>query len=227
MFEQVLVCGLLLLALLCSSINAELCVAPKPPSKSFCLRPPVDDVVLPSYLGTWYQAYANQNALFVTKPECVSARYTALPNNEVGVLNCYYYRGGKMQKPDCVVGKAKQAADSTTASRLRVSFGSPSNSGGYNIAALVGDAEYGYYAAAVYSCSFRNGIPRESWFILVRNPYLQQVAFRQILWRLQCKGYDVRNVVFFKTNQGQGCKYWDGPDGYSTHPPGAFTPPRK
>lgn len=219
---------LLLVTALCLSADAAMCVDPKPPTKSFCQRPPVDDVVLPSYLGTWYQAYANKNALFVSKPQCVAARYTALPNNAVGVLNCYYYRDTGMAKPDCVEGDAKQGTDSTTASRLHVNFGSPSNSGksNYNIAALLGDAEYGYYAAAVYSCSFRDGTPRESWFILVRNPYLPEEGLRQILWRLQCKGYDVRNVEFLKTYQGQGCKYWNGPDGYGTHPARDFSSAR-
>lgn len=128
----------IVLSTLCGA-QSETCRAPSAPSNAFCARPPVDEVVLDNYVGTWYQAYANANALFVSKPACVNARYTKIPGGRIGVLNCFYY-AAEMRRPQCVVGSAR-AADGP--SRLRVSFGGRGE-GPYIIAALLGDAAYGY-----------------------------------------------------------------------------------
>ncbi len=200
----------LVLALLAlsSGVQAELCRSPTEPTRQFCEHPPVDPITLTAYQGRWYEAYATANARHsIADPTCVTALYELLPNASVSVLNCYHQRD--MFRPECVAGVATPV---DTVSRLDVRFGG--RGGPYIVAAVVGDAAYGYAAAAVYSCRWINGAALEKWGVLVRNPWQARVVIPQLLWRVQCKGYQVRGVVWETTRQGAGCRYWYGPQGY-------------
>lgn len=182
-----------------------------PFTSQFCSRPPVDVVVPASYTGTWYQIYASESAIRFTSTQCVTANYTASASG-LDVLNCF----STSPTVNCVTGTATLSPDSS--SRLTVKFpGSPG--GPYNIAALLGDPEYGYAAAAVYSCTVIAGKARESWFILSRVPYRTKFILYRLLHKLRCKGYSVSLLDFLPTRQGAGCNYFFGPNGFTTRGP--------
>lgn len=211
------VCQLtILLALAAVAAGTSCAPRPVPLTPAFCARPPVGHVIPASYLGTWYQIFVNARALRISASTCVAARYTDSGRGVIGVLNCE--SSPSDAKAQCVVGAAKARPGGGTSGRLEVRFGGGSP-GPYNIAALLGDAEYGYYAAAVFSCNVVDGKPRTAWFFLARNPYRPYVTLWELTQRLSCMGYDVYSERLLMTKQGKGCKYWFRAAGYDVNPP--------
>lgn len=191
-----------------SVVKAQICRVPVSPTRQFCQRPPVDVISLSAYSGRWYEVFATANARHsIADPTCVTARYELLFNGSVSVLNCYHQR--EMYRPECVSGIATKV---DTTSRLDVRFGG--RGGPYIVAAVVGDVSYGYSGVAVYSCRWIDGIAVEKWGVLVRNPWQSQQILTQLMWRVQCKGYQVHGVLWETTHQGADCQYWYGPRGY-------------
>ncbi len=203
----------LLLAFCCLCVDASICRPPLRLTNQFCANPPVDPVDKAAYTGTWFQAYVNDNALRLSQPNCVTANYTLQPDSSIGVLNCF--SNSRTVKPRCGVARARPRPNSDSPGRLLVKFrGSPFPEGAYNVAALLGDATYGYSAAAVFSCSRFRGSRGTSWFFIVRDPLYARLSTRRLIRRLRCKGYDFKGVRLYPTYQGRGCKYFYGKNGY-------------
>lgn len=197
--------------------HADCAHNPFPLTPDFCASPPVDVVVPSSYTGTWYQVFANDAALRFSNFSCVTANYTASPTG-LDVLNCF--QAGP--SVNCVLGAATQTPEST--SRLSVQFpGSPP--GPYNIAALLGDPEYGYAAAAVYSCAEFGGRTVEQWFIIARSPYHSKYTLYELLYKLRCKGYNISLSDLTPSKQGTGCSYFFGPNGFQVRTTPSGPPP--
>lgn len=204
---------LVLLPLIVLSVDAIYCRRPSPLTDKFCTNPPVANVDRAAYTGTWYQAYVDDNALRFSQPNCVTANYTLQTDGSIGVLNCY----SNKQTVDarCSVARARARPNSDSPGRLLVKFrGSSFPEGPYNVAALLGDATYGYSAAAVFSCQTFRGRRGTSWFFIVRDPYFGTLATRRLIRRLRCKGYDFKGVRLYRTYQGRGCKYFYAKTGY-------------
>lgn len=206
---------LFLVALGCSTIATasrygQCLWRPKKLTREFCERPPVAQVVPSSYLGTWYQIYVNAEAQFTSPKGCVTANYSSVSQG-IGVLNCF---DNGRNSSSCLPGIATRPGSSPA--RLRVNFGGSGPGGPYNIAALLGAPEYGYYAAAVFSCRIRKGRPSASWFILARLPYRPKRILREMRRKLRCKGYNIYRERLFPTRQGRGCNYFYGPGGFNT-----------
>lgn len=199
-----------------ASATQSQCLRPPLPVKSICSTPPVDTVELSAYQGTWYQlfTYSDMPSPFLSF-DCSTANYTA-DDAGISVFNCFY-PGGQTPSALCVNGRATQRPDGGSPSRLQVQFSPQAPPGPYNIAALLGDLEYGYYAAAVYNCEVVNGRPSETWFLLGRSPFRPNRVRRELLWKLRCKGYDVYGKRFNRDKQGKGCKYFK--DGFANVPP--------
>jgi len=190
-------------------------------TQQFCDKVPVAaDFDLSQYTGTWYQTYANAAALRFSAGNCVTANYTLKSDGTVAVLNCAQR---SQSPPTCGVAVASKRRPEP--GYLQVKFaGFPA--GPYNVAAVLGDKQYGYYAAAVYSCSVIPGRPvEEQWYILMRKPYQAERALHQLGRKLACKGYNMYRGKLFKTNQGQGCDYFNGPKGFQLMAPRGPRPP--
>ena len=144
--------------------------------------------------------------------ECVTANYTLNDSGGINVINCQTLIPGNVT---CVRAFASIRESGNSPSHLQVQF-PPLPPGPYNVAELLGDKEYGYYAAAVFSCEAPvPGAPdAPTWYIIVRNPYFYDLALQVLANKLRCKGYDLSKEQFYSTNQGAGCKYFDGPEGF-------------
>jgi len=196
---------------------------PFPMTREFCAKPPVVSALdLRSYGGTWFQAYANAAALRVSSSDCVTANYSLRADGKsVDVLNCQHNSSNSQGKPICVSGMASmRPLIPADPAYLQVKFGPDFPPGAYNVAAVLGSKEYGYYAAAVYSCRFFRGKAVEGWFILIRNPYEAERALYKLQSKLACVGYNIYASKLFPTTQGKGCKYFNGPEGFDVIPPG-------
>lgn len=203
----------ILLSLCGLCVDAIYCRRPSLLTEKFCDNPPVDNVDKVAYTGRWYQAYVDKNGLMASEPNCVTANYTSRPDSSIGVLNCY--SNNQTVEARCLFARARPRPNSDSPSRLLVKFrGLPFPEGSYNIAALLGDATYGYSAAAVFSCRTVGGQPESGWFFLVRDPYFSTLATRRLIRRLRCKGYSFKGVRLYRTYQGRGCKYFDGENGF-------------
>ncbi|CDF37026.1 unnamed protein product [Chondrus crispus] len=82
----------------------------------------------------------------------------------------------------------------------------------YNIAALLGDAESGYEAAAVYSCSVTDPGLVDGFFVLARSINRPEVVIENLSSHLSCIGYPLREP-FVQSYLGDDCKYFDDGDG--------------
>lgn len=193
---------------------------PRPLTRKFCLNPPAVNVDFDRYLGNWYQVYASSQVLMAPNSNCVSANYSSFANGSILVRNCFFSGG---PSATCVDGRATKTEKP---GNLAVRFGqSPPNP--YIVAGLLGEAEWGYYAAAVYSCSVREGEFRELWFLIARSPYLPRRTFNRLARKLRCNGYDLSRTEFVPTKQGRGCEYFFGSQGFTSIAPSCFSAPNR
>lgn len=212
----------------------------KPVTEEFCKNPPVvDDLMVDLYDGTWFGLYNSGRALSFAPGSCVTANYTIATNPTDGstfleVLNCA--TRPESEQVVCIRGNATQRADATSPAQLQVSFpsGPPGPPGAYNVAALLGDSYFGYYAAAVYICTSVQGKPEEGFFIIARTPYFPEFVLAYLKEELRCAGYNV-DVDFIPVPQDD-CPYFfdeggfvevgsDGVSGLVTGPPESGPPP--
>lgn len=199
------------------------CVAPKRgmPSTSFCRRPPTVPVDLPTYAGLWFNTFITGSAVRFSRGTCITANYTQTRNGDIAVLNCNQRRRG--DRPNCVKAVARKRKDVPDPGKLLVSFpGIPRglfNPGQYNVVALLGDKNSGYYAAAAYQCVvLPDGVRVPGFFILSRSPLFPRVVLFLLKLKLRCYGYDVS--VFFKEVPHDNCRYFYERPGFSVARPG-------
>lgn len=186
------------------------CIPRQPLTPTFCRNPPtVPSVSLPQYTGTWYQLGTTGTASEVSRPFCTTANYTLKEPEEILVQNCGLQPG--TPKVSCLAGVATRREGGTTA-QLQVSF-SADFPGQYNVAALLGNANYGYFAAVVYSCSIRAGVPTDGFFFIARTPFNGRKTIKLLKRALRCKGYQVPRQVLV-TNHDENCEYFFGPRGF-------------
>lgn len=205
----------LLLGLIAAS-SATICrKRPFTYTPALCARPPVDAISLPAYAGTWFQIFTNPGATVFSEPVCTTARYTPRAGG-IDVLNCSFLKADK--RAGCVRARATVRAGAGSVSRLQVDFGRGIPAGDYNVAALLGDAEYGYYAAAVFSCVVIKGKARTIWFFIARTPFRPWRTLWQLQRKLRCKGYPVYLEKLTKTRHGRGCKYFFNKGGFKVRP---------
>ncbi len=190
-------------------VVAKECKEPISPSAgSFCSLPPVVPVDTKAYTGKWYQIYVNSEALQVSPFDCATANYTLLPGNSIDVKNCFF---SSSFGPDvkCLFGKATERPGAQSTSRLQVLFNPAFPPGPYNIAALLGKPEDGYYAAAVYSCVNFGGTLAQQWYMLGRSPTNPENILSELLSELTCNGYSICESELIKTVHDGNCKYFD------------------
>lgn len=183
----------------------------------FCKRPPVANVILPAYVSLWFQIYADKNALRVSSSRCTTAYYTPSFDGTIHVLNCFHPRA--RPRPLCTEGVASRRPDGGSDSRLQVQFSPQIPPGSYNIAAVLGSPQYGYFAAAVFSCSVVRGKPVTSWFMLARSPFRSWFTLRLLQQKLKCMGYPIFKEKLFRTEHGPSCTYLFSGKGFDVRPP--------
>lgn len=187
------------------------CIPTQPLTPSFCFNPPtVEDFDLTKYTGKWYQLYTSGTATFVSTNRCPTANYTQLEDGIVGVLNCQLPESG--EKPECLRGEATRRVGALPP-QLEVSFSSFIPAGSYNVAGLLGDAESGYEAAAVYSCVDTDRGPAEGVYIIARSPRKPEYVLDGLFQHMRCLGYELKDA-FVPSYHGDDCKYFDEEDGF-------------
>lgn len=184
---------------------------PSPPSAAFCRNPSViRQVHIPAYTGRWFQIYASGSAVFISRSSCVTANYTLTENGELDVLNCFFTPD--MPRASCLNGSARVRRGGRT-SQLEVQFpGTPYSN--YNVAAILGNPNYGYAAVAVYSCRVVGNDIFDGFFILARVPFQSQRVLKRLKDKLKCMGYAVDDHTFERTKHAPECSYFSGEKGF-------------
>lgn len=186
------------------------CVPPQQLSPSFCNRPPVvADFDLEQYAGKWYQIYTAADATPVSTNRCVTANYTLLEDGMVNVLNCQLPESEN--RPQCQRALAERRVGEQPP-HLQVQFAPFLPAGPYNIAALLGDAESGYEAAAVYSCTVSESGFSEGIFVIARSPKRPEYVIEKLSEHLRCVGYPLKES-FVSSYLGDDCKFFYDGDG--------------
>ena len=147
--------------------------------------PPLDTVsnVDPNrYVGTWYQIARYPN-WFQASCASSTAEYTANADGTIGVFNTCLAADGSVTST--IHGTAR-VVDSTTNSKLKVSFPGIPFAGDYWIIQLGENYEY-----AVVGEPTRNTL-----FILSRTPTLDQGTLATILAGLTDQGYDPARLIY-------------------------------
>lgn len=187
------------------------CVLPQQVSASFCKSPPVvNDFDLEQYIGEWFQIYTSGDATRMSTNRCVTANYTLLEDGTINVLNCQLPEDE--DRPQCQRAVAERRVGEQPP-HLQVQFARLIRAGPYNVAALLGDAESGYEAAAVYSCSVSEDGFGEGFFIIARSPERAEYVIEKISAHLRCLGYSLKDQ-FVTSYLGDDCKFFNERDGF-------------
>lgn len=211
MFNMSIFINLLILVLAARASASGRCQGKKLSPWQRCENPPVEkNVDLKAYTGLWYQIYTNDVAERVSATRCVTANYTISQTDpfQIDVLNCQDQLS--FSRPQCVVGTAGKRTDAKYNSQLQVRFNQNMPFGDYNIAALVGLPNYGYFGAVVYSCFRPRGpgtSPLQSFFFIARSPFASGATLRKLILRLRCNGYEIDPRIFRKTTHDSKCSY--------------------
>jgi len=171
--EKIALSGILILFL-------SACATAGPPQAPLQVVPQVD---LARYLGTWYEI-ASFPQYFQKGCTGSRAEYRLRDDGDIEVLNSCLRDG----KTDTAKGKA-WVVDKTTNAKLKVSFLWPFR-GDYWIIDLGRDYEY-----AVVSAPSRKYL-----WILSRTPKMEETTYREIVGRLQDRGFDLAKLK--RTEQG-------------------------
>lgn len=215
--------------------EARACVAPAPagpPSDQFCSSPPaVSNLDISAYAnGTWFQMHAFGSAATFGSLQCTTANYTLTADGTVDILNCALNAVGD-SRTTCTRGKASQREGTALAAELSVFFPSlpqgTFNPGRYSVAAVLGSAEEGYTAAAVYSCqkpaTDAPGLP--GFNILARDPAADpEVTLAALSKELECNGYNLEGAEFTADRQ-KDCTYFFDEAGFDISVPRRGPPP--
>ncbi len=148
----------------------------------------VPSVDLSRYAGTWYEIARLPNSF---QDQCageVTATYTLLDDGEIRVVNRCRKASGEMAVAE---GRARLASDEGPNSRLKVRFAPdflsflPFVWGDYWIIDLAPD--YGYAVI---------GEPDRKYFwVLARNPRLEETTLNEILGRARSQGYQLDSLI--------------------------------
>jgi len=171
--EKIALSGILILFL-------SACATAGPPQAPLQVVPQVD---LSRYLGTWHEI-ASFPQYFQKGCTGSRAEYRLRDDGDIEVLNSCLRDG----KTDTAKGKA-WVVDKTTNAKLKVSFLWPFR-GDYWIIDLGRDYEY-----AVVSAPSRKYL-----WILSRTPKMEETTYREIVGRLQDRGFDLAKLK--RTEQG-------------------------
>lgn len=188
-----------------------------------CDSPPVvRRLDLSAYVGKWYQIYTSGSATTFSGPDCVTANYTDAREDpfRIAVLNCQV--SNKSTVPECVTANATKISGGQYDSQLQVQFFPQFPPQSYSVAALLGNPNHGYAAAAVYGCDKFPPmfVPTDGFYIISRTPYAPTFILKRMIKKLRCNGYkNVRFADFIKTNNSKECAYFDGPQSYTVAPP--------
>jgi apolipoprotein D and lipocalin family protein len=141
--------------------------------------PTVDKVDLPRYMGTWYEIARLPNS-FEKGLECITATYSLLDNGKVRVIN----RGKSSEGWSEAKGIAK-VPDERFPGRLKVSFFRPFY-GPYWIISL-DEADYSWVMV---------GSPSRKYFwILARNPQMDEELYQSLVKKAMELGYDTTQLI--------------------------------
>lgn len=193
-----------------------------------CANPPVvSKLTIPAYTGLWYQTFTSGTASRFSANSCVTANYTlsTLSPPTIDVLNCQATPNG--QRPRCVTATAKKRPNATFNSQLQVQFFPQVPPGDYNVAAIIGNPNHGYFAAAVYSCDrfppkFE---PLDGFFIISRSPYAPVFALKRLIRQLKCNGYKgITFRMFQRSVNSEQCKFISGPGSFDIVPANRSSP---
>lgn len=199
-----------------SSLSSSHCRHQRLTIAQRCFNPPVESSIdISAYTGRWHQLYTSGDASIVSNNSCITANYTLVSTQPpiVAVLNCEFLPH-KNRRPQCVRGSATQRVNAQFNTQLQVSFFKFAPPGAYNIAALLGDNNYGYQAAAIYSCRrLPNGKLTDGFYLIARSPYAPKFIKSRLIRRLRCNGYRVSTrrlrfkAYFEQSFNGPSCQY--------------------
>ncbi len=140
----------------------------------------VDSVALSRYVGRWYEVARLPNRFQKKCADSVTADYTLRSDGNIQVVNRCRKASGEFTTAK---GKAK-VVDKKTNAKLKVTFFWPFY-GNYWILDLGPNYEY----AVV-------GEPgRDYLWILSRNPQIDETLYRQLLAKMQARGFDTTRMI--------------------------------
>lgn len=201
------------LILLQGGFSIANCVHPRSLTNNFCRNPPLaSNLSIPAYTGRWFQIYTSGTANGFSTNRCVTANYSQSTSGTISVLNCQ--QPSPTVRPQCIKGTAVPVSNA----KLALTFFPGAPPSFYQVATLLGGENYGYFAAAVYSCVVTPVGPKEGFFILARAPYMPPLILDNIRKKIQCKGYQVVEP-FVRTRFPKDCEFFDGLRGYDVVPP--------
>lgn len=190
---------------------ARYCVPAHPTNAAFCRTPPVvRNFDLTPYMGKWYQLYTSGTATQFSSNRCVTANYTLAADGTVSVVNCHL--PSEEELPQCQRAVAERRVG-LEPPHLQVQFAPFLPAGDYNVAALLGDAESGYEAAAVYTCRLEGDRVLEGVYFIARERERAEVVFEGLTRHMRCLGY-VLDDKFYATGHEEQCRYFDGEKGF-------------
>lgn len=143
---------------------------------------PVRDFELQRYLGKWYEI-ARHDHSFERGLEQVTAQYTLLDDGGVKVINRGY--NPEEQEWDEAIGKAYFVCEQNIG-HLKVSFFGPFYAS-YVIFSLDND-NYGY--------AMITGPNRDYFWILARQPELEDDVLQSLLTKARDAGFDTEKLIF-------------------------------
>lgn len=210
------VSAVILIALVSILHRAEgFCSDPPPITKKFCRNPPLaNQIDISSYTGRWFQIYTAGTSANASGNRCVTANYTLTPSSKLKVLNCQQAQGET--RAQCVKARASPSKGASPA-KLKLRYG-----GGqrlqYNIAALLGDKTYGYFAAAVYNCRETPDGIKQGFFVIARSPFNPLATLNLLKEKLKCMGYTLEDR-FELSKFDSDCNFFDMGNGFDVVSP--------
>lgn len=185
--------------------------------ESFCSRPPsVMDVIPEAYAtGIWYKIATSGSSDLDKKnnnPEyCTTINFTPKDNGKrFETLKCDAYPEAK--RTTCMMGMGEWMMEEGI-TRVKLESQEGLSVVPYNIVALLGNANYGYFAVAVYGCEKKDGKFVEKLSFYARSPFQGKLTVYLLRRMLQCKGFRFKRDIKFVAHDRQ-CKYFYYPDGY-------------
>lgn len=190
---------------------------PRPLDESFCLKPPsVMDLNPNAYAtGIWYKIATSSDNDYDEhnkEPEhCSTVRFSLKEDGrKIETLKCYFHAGAKRSK--CIMGMGEWMMEG----RMRqIKFESQAGLSvpPYNIVALLGNGNYGYFGAAVYACEKKDGRFVEKLSFYARSPFQGNLTVYLLRRMLQCKGFRFKRNIRFVGHDWR-CKYFYNTEGF-------------
>ena len=130
----------------------------------------------------------------------MSFQYTLNPSNGTVTVDNADNKGSPSGERNSFYGYAKQVSGG----HFEVKFPPAPVYAPYDVVVLKGEAETGYEAAVIYSCTI---LYRSMW-VLSRTPLLEgAVTYESLIMEAEKLGIDVKTLNMQMTHQGSDCKY--------------------